>query len=488
MISDDKIALFRSLFQGREDVFALYWEKSGKSGYMPAVHFDPYRFKVHQMKGGTMSDFPEKAYQYLTNEQIKQHILGNQLIGIYPLLTNNSSWFIVADFDEENWSDDSRKFLSLCGEKKITAYLERSRSGNGAHVWIFFEQPYPAIKSRKVLLSLLTEASIISTFDKNSSFDRLFPNQDKLAGKGFGNLIALPFYKPAMDRGNSCFIDPQTMEPHPDQWQFLTTIQRVQISIPLENLEFKYDAIGFSYIYKEPNKKLEFEIAHEEVRPEFEVLKPYFVKALKTKNIRISIYAELEKGVLVSQTAESEDIKRINKEIIEGVRFKFMTKAILNKSSLPEQNILDINQLQAGQTIYETSEELITDLLKHPRFKHHQQLRYLAERHAGHILKIRFVLQPFSFVFLIEGEEMYHVILETLDTEEASYLWFFEKQRPLLPSYLKELDKQLDIIRQQGRQIFLTDPPANFSRIVHDYNKEQKGFITWKYMLEERLI
>ncbi|WPV70555.1 TOTE conflict system archaeo-eukaryotic primase domain-containing protein [Chitinophaga sp. LS1] len=992
MIPEYNISLFTALFKGRQDVFALYWENGSKTGYMPAYNFDPYRYKVHKMKGGTLSNFPEKTYQPLTEAQIYKHLNGSHLIGLYPLLTDDTSWFIVADFDEETWVDDSRKFVAFCQKKEITAYLERSRSGNGAHVWVFFEQAYPAMKSRKIMLSLLIEARIISTFDKNSSFDRLFPNQDSLSGKPLGNLIALPFHKPAMDNGNSCFVAPKTMEPYPDQWQFLTTVTRAciatldnlyaksppselsintlpnqgltiylnnvitiarnglpvilinylreelnianteffirqkagkstykskryfkyieetsdlifiprgfirklldfckeknivykledqrkqqpnqlyrfeatlrdyqqigvsatenkhigvivappgsgktliglkiiankqqsalivvhrkqlmeqwaerittflgipdheigkigqgkykpgklitlatiqslakaianesnkdltssfgtilidechhipsetyhttiqqfksyyqygltatpfrkysdgklifihlgeviveidnhqvsispqatiiirdtsldvpfnqktdrfetlskilvhdstrnnlilnditkelssgkrivvlterkehidslyqylkqsyeaitlngedsatsrdtkwkllksgnyqvlittgqffgegtdldnatclflvypfsfegkliqyigrvqrseiapviydyrdiridylnklflkrntyyrklirqrslfddpveeitpvirsnsltiekEVNVPINSLEFKYGAIGFSYIYKEPDEKLEFEIAHEDIRPEFEVLKPYFIKVFKNRNITASIFAELENGVLVSQSADSADIKRINKEIIEGVRFRFVTKVILNNSSLPERNVLDITQLQNGHPLYESGEELIADILKNPQFKHHQQLPYLAEKHAGHILKIRFVLQPFSFVFLIEGEEMYHLILETLDTEEASYIWYFEKQRSLLPMYLKDLDKQLDIIRQQGRQAFITAAPENFSRIVHDYSNEQKGFITWKFMLEERLI
>lgn len=213
--------MFTSLFKGREDVFALHWEQSGKSGYMPAYHFDPYRYKVHKMRGGTLSNFPEKTYQFLTGEQLEKHLQGNHLIGIYPLLTDNTSWFIAADFDEENWADDSRKFQFLCRHKNIPAYLERSRSGNGAHVWIFFEQPYPAIKSRKIILSLLTQAGVISTFDKSSSFDRLFPNQDILSGKGLGNLIALPFHKPAMEKGNSVFINPDNMEATPTSGNFL---------------------------------------------------------------------------------------------------------------------------------------------------------------------------------------------------------------------------------------------------------------------------
>lgn len=241
MTNNSGINLIISLFKGRDDVFALYWEKGGKSGYMPAYHFDLYRYKAHKMKGGTLSDFPEKTFQRLTEEQIVKHLQGVHLIGIYPLLPDNTSWFIAADFDEENWINDSRKLLFLCQEKGIPAYLERSRSGNGAHVWIFFEQPYPAIKSRKILVSLLTKARIISTFDKNSSFDRLFPNQDSLSGKGLGNLIALPFYKPAMDNGNSCFISPETMKPYSNQWQFLITIQKTTIAT-LDNLYERLNA------------------------------------------------------------------------------------------------------------------------------------------------------------------------------------------------------------------------------------------------------
>ena len=126
-------------------------------------------------------------------------------------------------------------------------------------------------------------------------------------------------------------------------------------------------------------------------------------------------------------------------------------------------------------------------MLKNNQFRHHKQLRYLAERHAGNLLKIRFVLRPFSFVFLIAGTEQYHIILETLDTEEATYLWHFSKTVSLLPSKLKEIDAHLQIIRNQGRQPFLDSKPENFSRILHDYSNAQKGFVLWTDMLEERL-
>jgi hypothetical protein len=112
----------------------------------------------------------------------------------------------------------------------------------------------------------------------------------------------------------------------------------------------------------------------------------------------------------------------------------------------------------------------------------------MTAQHAGDLLKIRFVLSPFSFVFLLVGEEKFHIVSETLDTEEAIYLWHFTKNIELLPAYLREINQHLNIIRNTGRQLFLETNPENFSRIVHDYIDEQKGFIVWKGLLEERLV
>ena len=146
----EQINLFRSIFKGREDVFAKRWEKGSKKGYMPAYLYDPYRYKAHQMRGGSFKDFTEKSCLPLNDNQILKHLNGEQLIGVYPLLQDNTSWFIVADFDKDNWEKECKDFMSICTQQNIPAYLERSRSGNGGHIWIFFEQPYPAIKSRKV--------------------------------------------------------------------------------------------------------------------------------------------------------------------------------------------------------------------------------------------------------------------------------------------------------------------------------------------------
>jgi hypothetical protein len=211
-------------------VFAIRWEKGNKSGYMPAYFYDPYLYRAHRMKGGTFQNYKDKTFLKLTDEEIAKHLNGDKLIGIYPLLTDNTSWFLAADFDEADWIEDARKFINTCNEKNIPAYLERSRSGNGGHVWIFFEQPYPAIRSRKIFISILEQSGAFSMFDKSKSFDRLFPSQDFLSRKGLGNLIALPLFRKSYEQGNSCFIDIETLQPVIDQWQFLKTIKRISIA------------------------------------------------------------------------------------------------------------------------------------------------------------------------------------------------------------------------------------------------------------------
>ena len=994
------IQLFNTLFKGREDVFAIRWEKGNKSGYMPAYFFDPYMFRKHKIGGGTFQNYSDKKYLPLTDLEIEKHLRGEQHIGIYPLLQDNTSYFIVADFDKENWFEECKLLIAACSTNGIPTYLERSRSGKGGHVWIFFEQPYPAIRSRKILISILEQSGIFSIYDKSSSFDRLFPNQDFHSGKGLGNLIALPFFKKTLDQGNSCFIDIMNATPIVDQCQFLKEIRKIttkelddlyqslsnvsienlnsnkarnadskkliieldnvvkisrsnltmilinflkdelnfmnsefiikskvgrntfgteryfrfidetedsliiprgfigklirfckeqnieydfvdnrekktivdflfnaplrehqqiaidniskkdlgvivsppgsgktvialkviaeknqsaliithrkqiaeqwieriqsflgipkneigkigkgktlfgkkitvsmiqslakaldgedrekivnqfgliivdechhipaetfrktiaqlksyymygltatpfrkyndgklifihlgeiiseikeielketkfanviirntsldipfnpktdkfetiskilvhdsarnklilddviteiklgkkvvilterkehidslnqylkqtfetitlsgddsefsrqvkwkqlkdgnyqvlittgqlfgegtdlqnanclflvypfafegkliqylgrvqrseltptiydyrdikidylnkmflkrntyyrkiqrqatlfdeylpdntisaksividrKIKIPFEELEFRYGSIAFKYNISEVNAILEFDIDHLEIRPEFEVLKSYFSKVLGINSISVDIHVEFDDANVIAQLATSDDISKINREIVEGVKFKFINKNFLSKMAVDEAgNLLDISQLQfngSKNQLYDSGEELLEDLLKNKNYKHYNNIKYLAENHSRHLLKLRFVLQPFSFVFLLVGKEEFHFVLETLDTEEATYIWHFENNVKSLPETLKLIDKDMNTIRNKGRQIFLENPSQNFSRIVHDYTDEKKGFINWKDMLEEQLI
>jgi len=995
------IDLYKSLFHGREDIFAVRWEKNGKSIYFPKYDYDPYQFRLHKMKGGTIQTFQNKTFSAITDEQIEKHLNGEHFIGIYPLLKDNTSWFIAADFDKANWIEECRSFLTFCHDQGLPAYLERSRSGKGGHVWLFFERPYPAAKSRKIIITLLERIGLFSTFDKNSSFDRLFPNQDSLSGKGFGNLIALPLNKLCAEKGNNCFINPETIEPYKDQWAFLQDIQRVSvtlldqlyvqilkttglqkdlrnqptpetgkikielgqtvtitksvlplplfnflkdglnfpsseyvikkklgkstwgseryfnfieetvdcviiprgmagsvlrfcrdngieydfsderkkvepvsftmdvqlkehqkqavaaaakkdmgvivappgtgktivglkiiaekqqpaliivhrkqlaeqwieriqsflgipkneigsigqgkskvgkkitialiqslarmldsadqngltnkfgtiivdechhipaesyrniigklslfylygltatpfrkyndgklifihlgeiiseikapdistlktakiiirnteldvpfnsktnkfetlskvlvhdsarnklvlkdviseltsgkkvviiterkehldslnqylkqsyetivlsgddpessrtmkwkmlkdgsfqvlittgqffgegtdiqnidrlflvypfsfqgklvqyigrvqrseiapviydyrdiridylnklflkrntyyrklekqaslfdepepdflptgntlsieetITIAIDSLEFRYGTIAFKYLVAQLNQELEFEIENDQIRPEFDVLKPYFSKILKKKNVNVLIQAEFQEKTLISQLATSSDLEKINGEIIDIARFRFVSKFILGSSyNKFKGNLMDIDQLQSQEdtktSLYESGEQLLGDLLKNKKVIHYRQLRHLAENHESDILKLRFVLNPFSFVFLLSRQEQFHLVMETLNTREATYIWHIEKDKQELRQQLQVIDWQLNIIRNDGRQSFLESQPVNFSRVLHDYSDDQKGFILWKGLFEERLI
>ncbi len=992
----NNIQLFKSVFAGREDVFAVRWEKGNKSGYIPAYFYDPYRYRAHKMNGGTFQNYTDKEYLPFTEKEIDKHLNGEQHIGIYPLLKDNTSWFIVADFDKVEWINDCKKYINACNEKGIPAYLERSRSGKGGHVWIFFEQPYPAVKSRKIFISILEEIGIFSLFDKSSSFDRMFPNQDFLSGKGFGNLIALPLYKETFEQGNSCFIDIESLELIPDQWDFIKNIQRIstikldelyqihnttqkistsivpklynekltirmanvvkinrnaismplinflkeelnflnteflikkkmgknafgtkryfklveereneviiprgfirkmirfcrennieydfkderkklkevpfllnaqllehqqividtitkkdlgvivappgsgktivglkiiaekkqpaliithrkqiadqwierietflgipkneigkvgqgktkigkqitvamiqslskelekpdgekllnafgtiildechhipaetfrntisklqtfylygltatpfrkyndselifihlgeliseiksneistakkpkiiirnteldvpfnsktdkfetlskilvhdsnrnkailedvinelksdkkviiiterkehidslyqylkqssevitlsgedsessknakwkllkegnyqvvittgqffgegtdlqnanclflvypfsfegkliqyigrvqrseitptiydyrdikldylnkmflkrnvyyrkidkqatlfdepeeeiivpknnfiidkKVKIPFEKLEFRFGSIAFKYEVSEMKTELEFDIENFEIRPEFEVLKAYFSKTLKIKNINVSIHAEFVNGKLISQLALSNDLKKITRELIESVKFTFITKTFFGKpNTTGKENLLNINQLQNEYDLklYDSGDELLNDFLQNKKYKHQKHLHYLAEHHERTILKIRFVLNPFSFVFLLAGKTGFHIVLETLNTEEATYIWHFDNDKQSLPDKLRQVDNYLNSIRNNGRQTFIENPPDNFSRILHDYSADRKGFVIWKDLLQERI-
>nr|WP_305070044.1 hypothetical protein [Flavobacterium covae] len=257
------------------------------------------------------------------------------------------------------------------------------------------------------------------------------------------------------------------------------------IKVPIEELEFHYGSVTFEYTIDEMNTTLAFQIENIEIRPEFEVLKHYFIKTLKSKKITVELFAEFENGKLVSQLALSTDIDHINKEVVEGVKFQFLNKSLLRQIASKKQNILTSDELQEQGKIYSNAEELMNEILKNKQYKHSQQIQYLADKHESQVMKIRFVLTPFSFLFLLSGEQNYFVVLETLDTEEATYIWHTPKNKLSLIEEIKQIDKQLNIIREKGRHIFLEDSPNNFTRIIHDYSDKLKGFLTWKSTIDQ---
>ena len=218
----DKIKLYRSLFHGRDNVFARRWDKNGS--YFPDYTFDWTEFNAHKARGGTIKDFENKRPTPLTNGIIRKHFTGQITIGIYPILEDNTSYFLAADFNGTNWLNDCLSYQQEMEKLGLISYIERSRSGNGGHVWVFFEQAYPCHKSRAIGLEVARKVLNLSAFDKEASFDRLFPSQDAIGKGGFGNLIALPFQGESVKDGNTVFINPITTEPYEDQFSVLKDI------------------------------------------------------------------------------------------------------------------------------------------------------------------------------------------------------------------------------------------------------------------------
>ncbi|MFA7344462.1 MAG: DEAD/DEAH box helicase family protein [Terrimicrobiaceae bacterium] len=231
----EKIACFRSLFRGRDDVYARRFEnpRSGKSGYAPACGNEWVR-GVCEKPRIKCSDCPNPCWLAVTDEVVCGHLAGRDaggrpfVMGLYPMLRDETCFLLAVDFDGEGWRDDVAVFSRMCRERGMPAAIERSRSGDGAHAWFFFAEAIPATLARKLGSHLLTETMESRPHLGLGSYDRLFPNQDTLPRGGFGNLIALPLQKVARVRGNSLFLD-ERLEPHADQWKFLGQIEAIPL-------------------------------------------------------------------------------------------------------------------------------------------------------------------------------------------------------------------------------------------------------------------
>lgn len=232
-----KVQLFRSLFRGREDLFSRRWEneKKGRAGYSPACDNEWVWGSCEKKKGSaagkrsTCGRCHNRAFIPVSDEEIAKHLRGDQVMGVYPLLADETCWFLAGDFDNESWEEDVSALAGTCRQHGLPVSIERSRSGNGAHAWFFFGSPVSAIAARKLGRFLITETMARHHQLSMESYDRLFPNQDTMPRGGFGNLIALPLQRTARDAGNTVFVD-DSFNPWPDQWAFLASVQRIDAS------------------------------------------------------------------------------------------------------------------------------------------------------------------------------------------------------------------------------------------------------------------
>jgi superfamily II DNA or RNA helicase/very-short-patch-repair endonuclease len=231
--SQTKIALFRSLFRGRDDVYPRRFEsrKTGRSGYAPACANEWVR-GICEKPRIKCAECLNRRFLPVTDDVIRWHLTGYDVeghpfvAGVYPLLQDETCFFLAVDFDKLSWREDARAFLEACRRLHLPTVLERSRSGRGAHVWFFFEEAIPAALARRLGSHVLTETMEGRPDVGLDSYDRLFPNQDTMPQGGFGNLIALPLQKGARKQDNSVFLDDDFV-PWADQWSFLASVRKI---------------------------------------------------------------------------------------------------------------------------------------------------------------------------------------------------------------------------------------------------------------------
>lgn len=246
---DERLRLFQSLFKGREDVFARRWfsKTTGKSGYQP-VCINEWKQGICDKKKYRCAICPNRNFAPLTTQDMYRHLEGKDeyccdVVGLYAIMQDNNCAFLCADFDDKNckygYKEDVLAYVGVCREWLIPYAIERSRSGNGAHVWIFFEAPLPASKARRLGNAILTEAMTRNGQMSFNSYDRFFPNQDYLPEGGFGNLVALPLQGQARRKQNSVFVDNDFLV-YKDQWAFLYNLKKIQESTIDQLLRLHY--------------------------------------------------------------------------------------------------------------------------------------------------------------------------------------------------------------------------------------------------------
>lgn len=244
MTTDDEIRSFRKIFRGRQDIVPRYWTsyKTGRSGYSPLCKNE---WKTPECGKGKIRNAchacTNRAYVPLSDPLLHDHFRGKHILGVYPLLPDHTCHFMAADFDNHKGErpplEDVLAFHETCQVQDVPCHVLRSKSGRGYHAFVFFDGPVPAWKARLVGFGLLKEAEAVGDDMELASFDRLFPNQDRLSGKGLGNLIALPFQGRATRANHTLFLNRESgfTKPCGDQWRVVADVERIGESV-LDNL------------------------------------------------------------------------------------------------------------------------------------------------------------------------------------------------------------------------------------------------------------
>lgn len=264
----------------------------------------------------------------------------------------------------------------------------------------------------------------------------------------------------------------------------------------IKDVRFHYGGVSFRHFVSSLNKRLDFTIINYYIREEFDAIKEYFIQIFSSNKIDVLAFiTELDNGNYIIR-AHSTQIDSIDERMMKAIKLEWARKISSKKILIPSgftpltmDNLFNSleNQDLGFSNLYNNEQELFDDIITVSKSRHYNHLRYLSGQHLHQLMRLRFILKPFSFLFLLEGSTDYLLVWETLDTEEATYIWTIEKNRQSLKLALANLPDILSLIKVQGKQAYLKSSGDNFIRIIHQYKKPMNGFVLWKDELENHL-
>lgn len=259
----------------------------------------------------------------------------------------------------------------------------------------------------------------------------------------------------------------------------------------IKDLRFHNGKVSFERFFEQAGKKLQIDIPNESLKEEFDAVKNYFEKVLNTKKIEVSVSIKLQGDTVLEMETNSPHINRIDASTIENIRLDYV-KDIISKAEGTDgdkhlftvEELFDENSTVGWETFYENESEVVEDLMTIAKTKHYKNLRFLSSKHDNNEMKLKFTIKPLSFVFLISGEEQFHLLWETLDTKEATYVWHSKKEKQNLPAFLNKVEEAIKSIKAHGKRNYISSSEDDYSRIHHDYRDDTYGFLKWKGEIE----
>jgi hypothetical protein len=364
-------------------------------------------------------------------------------------------------------------------EQRLVAHLEQSGIGvvDFSPEQLRFRNHLNEIK--KVSFRTLDTSQVLKTIDT-------FAHKVTDSNTTNGSLLDDVRQQLLEDSKNKTSLLQSAIEP---QKQLINIYETFEVRI--KDLNFHNGKVSFDKFFQPVGKKLNIDIRNNFLKKEFDAVKNYFEHVLETKRITVTVNIQLEDGKVTSMEVTAPKIDLINADTIEKLRLDFVKDIIKKKQRIDSDKLLltmeeffdDISN-EEWKAFYQSENELAEDLLKITNTKHYKNLRFLSDRHDSKSMKLCFIIDPFSFVLLISGQRQFHLVWETLDTEEATYIWHIDKQRQNLPAFLKQVEETIKSIKAQGKRNYINSSQDDYTRIYHNYSQDINGFLKWKDELE----